>query len=102
MKRLALAVLAAALLAPGANAARYAVGVRTTADLPRLRAILPDAESLAPLPALVVERPAAPRLADLPGATYVERLGYRKLAFVPNDPLAAKQWQLGATRAFDF
>ena len=102
MKQFALVVVAAALLAPGADAARYAVGARTTADLPRLRAILPDAESLAPIPALVVERPTAPRLADLPGATYVERLGYRKLAFVPNDPLAAKQWHLGATRAFDF
>ena len=63
---------------------------------------LPNAESLAPIPALVVDQAAPPRLADLPGATYVERLGSRRLAFVPNDPLAAKQWHLNATRAFDF
>ena len=102
MKRFALVVIAAALLAPAADAARYAVGVRSIADLPRLRAALPNAESLAPIPALVVERPTPPRLADLPGAVYVERLGSRRLAFVPNDPLAAKQWHLTATRAFDF
>ena len=56
VKRFALVVIAAALLAPAADAARYAVGVRTVADLPRLRAALPKAESLAPIPALVVER----------------------------------------------
>ncbi len=102
VKRFALVVVAAALLAPAADAARYAVGVRTVAELPRLRAALPKAESLAPIPALVVERATPPRLADLPGAVYVERLGSRRLAFVPNDPLAAKQWHLNATRAFDF
>ena len=102
MKRFALVVVAAALLAPAADAARYAVGVRTTADLPRLRAALPGAESLAPIPALVVERATPPRLAELPGAVYVERLRSRRVAFVPNDPLAVKQWHLNATRAFDF
>ena len=102
MKRFVLVVVAAALLAPAADAGRYAVGVRTIADLPRLRAALPNAESLAPIPALVVDQAAPPRLADLPGATYVERLGSRRLAFAPNDPLAAKQWNLNATRAFDF
>ncbi len=101
MIRLALACLAAALLAPSADAARYAVGVASTADLPRLqRALGPDAESLAPVPALVVERASAPRLSALPGATYVERLGARRLAWVPNDPL--KQWHLPVNRAFDF
>ena len=102
MKRFVFVVVAAALLAPAADAGRYAVGVRTIADLPRLRAALPNAESLAPIPALVVDQAAPPRLADLPGATYVERLRSRRLAFVPNDPLAAKQWHLNATRAFDF
>ena len=102
MKRFVLVVVAAALFAPAADAARYAVGVRTVADIPRLRVALPHAESLAPLPAVVVEQATAPRLAELPGATYVERLGYRRVAFVPNDPLAAKQWHLVATRAFDF
>ena len=102
MKRFALVVVAAALFAPAADAARYAVGVRTVAELPRLQAALPKAESLAPIPALVVEQATPPRLVDLPGAVYVERLGTRRLAFVPNDPLAAKQWHLTATRAFDF
>ena len=95
-------VVAAALLAPAADAGRYAVGVRSVADLPRLRVALPSAESLAPIPAVIVDRATPPRLADLPGATYVERLGSRRPAFVPNDPLAVRQWHLSATRAFDF
>jgi subtilisin family serine protease len=102
VRRLAVVVAAAAVLAPAADAARYAVGARTAADLPRLQRALPGSESLAPLPAVVVERPRAPRLADLPGAAYVERLGSRRLAYTPNDPLAAKQWHLGMTRAFDY
>jgi subtilisin family serine protease len=102
MTRLALVLVAAAVLAPQAGAARYAVGVAATADLPGLRAVLPDAESLAPIPALVVERATPPRLRDLPGATYVERLGTRRAAYVPNDLLAAKQWHLEFNRTFDF
>lgn len=102
MKRLALALGTVALLAPPAEAARYAVGVRSAASLPALQAALPGAESLAPVPAVVVERTTAPRLADLPGATYVERLGSRRLSFTPNDPLAPKQWHLTANRAFDY
>jgi subtilisin family serine protease len=99
--RVALVCLAAALLAPSADAARYAVGAPSVADLPRLqRALGPGAESLAPLPALVVERARAPRLSELPGATYVERLGVRRLSWIPNDPL--KQWHLTVDRAFDF
>jgi subtilisin family serine protease len=103
MSRLALVLAAAAILAPTADAARYAVGARSAGDLPSLqRALGAGAESLAPLPALVVERASAPRLAELPGATYVERLGSRRLAFAPNDPLAVQQWHLTANRAFDF
>lgn len=102
MRRVALVVAAAALLAAPADAARYAVGVETVADLPALRAALPDAESLAPIPALVVERATAPRLRDLPGATYVEKLGARRAAYVPNDALAPKQWHLEYNRTFDF
>ena len=102
MIRFALLVcVAAALLAPSAEAARYAVGAASVADLPRLqRALGPGTESLAPLPALVVERAKAPRLSALPGATYVERLGVRRLSWTPNDPL--KQWHLTVNRAFDF
>jgi Subtilase family len=103
MTRLLAAASLVALILPGVGeAARYAVGVRTAADLPRLGALLPDAETLAPIPALVVERPAPPRLRDLPGATYVERLRARRLAYVTNDPLAPKQWHLEYNRAFDF
>ena len=102
MRRLAVVLTVAAVLAPTADAARYAVGARSAADLPRLRALLPGAESLAPIPALIVERATAPRLRDLPGATYVERLGSRRAAYVPNDPLAPKQWHLEYNRAFDF
>ena len=102
MIRFALVCLAAAVLAPSAGAARYAVGAASVADLPRLqRELGAGTESLAPLPALVVERATAPRLSELPGATYVELLGKRRsTAWVPNDPL--KQWHLTATRAFDF
>ena len=102
MIRVLFICLAAALLAPSAEAARYAVGAASVADLPRLqRALGPGAESLAPLPALVVERATAPRVSALPGATYVERLDvHRRLSWVPNDPL--RQWHLTANRAFDF
>ena len=68
----------------------------TCRALPRGRC--PDAESLAPIPALVVERASPPRLRDLPGAAYVERLGSRRPAYVPNDPLAPKQWHLEFNR----
>jgi subtilisin family serine protease len=102
VKRFVLVVVAAALFAPAAGAARYAVGVRTIADLPRLRAAVPNGESLAPIPALVVDQATPPRSADLPGVTYVERLHSRRLTFVPNDPLAVKQWHLNATRGLRF
>ncbi len=86
-----------------AIAARYAIGVETAAAIPTLqRALGSGAESLAPLPALVVEREKAPQLRELPDATYVERLGTRRLSFEPNDPLAAAQWHLTTNRAFDF
>jgi hypothetical protein len=97
-----------ALALPGtAGAARYAVGAGSAADLPRLLAALPGAESLAPIPAVIVERRAPPRLRDLPGATYVERVGARaptarRLSAPPNDPLAPRQWHLETNRAFDW
>jgi subtilisin family serine protease len=102
VRLLGAALVAAALLAPPADAARYAVGVSSAAHLPALQAALPGSESLAPVPAVVVERTTAPRLAGLPGATYVERLGGRRLSFVPTDPLAPRQWHLTANHAFDY
>src|SRR4029079_11344384 len=65
VKRFVLVVVAAALFAPAAGAARYAVGVRTIADLPRLRAAVPGAESLAPVPALIRGPASPPPLAQL-------------------------------------
>ena len=103
--RAALAILVVVLVLPqGADAARYAVGAASVDVLPQLEAALGgDVESLAPVPAVIVERATAPRLRDLPGATYVERLGSRRPAFTPNDPLAQKQqWHLAATKAFDY
>ena len=97
-----LVLVGAALLAPQAEAARYAVGVASPADLPALRAALPGTVSLAPIPAVVVERATKPRLRDLPGAVYVERLGTRRAAYVPNDALASRQWHLDYNRTFDF
>jgi subtilisin family serine protease len=102
VRRVALVLVAAALLAPQAEAGRYAVGVASPADLPALRAALPGTETLAPIPAVVVERATKPRLRDLPGATYVERLGTRRAAYVPNDALASRQWHLDYNRTFDF
>jgi len=102
---LALTGLAVALCLPSAGAAaRYAVGAGAVEDLPSLKRQLGgSAESLAPLPALVVERSSPPRLRDLPAARYVERLGSRRLAFVPEDPLATRlQWHLPVNRAFDY
>ncbi|MCP9484586.1 MAG: S8 family serine peptidase [Gaiellaceae bacterium MAG52_C11] len=100
----ALACLTLGVAAPhSAAAARYAIGVESLdAIAPLRRALGPGAESLAPLPAVVVERTKAPLLLELPGATYVERLGTRTPSFEPNDPLALEQWHLAANHAFDF
>ena len=51
-------------------------------------------ESLAPIPALVVELPAGVSLRGIRGIRYVEPLVTRQLAFTPTDPLASKQWYL--------
>ena len=101
------AALAAALALPTTGyAARYAVGARSEAELPALRAVLlargaEHVESLAPLPALIVVGPADSVL-GVPGVAYVEQLGARRLAgWRPNDPLAPRQWYLVQNRAFD-
>ena len=103
-------VLAAALLAlalPGAaGAARFAVGVHRVAELAPLRAELEArglgrGESLAPLPAVIVDAPAAASLRGLPAARYVERLGVREPTYTPNDPFVAKQWYVTQNRAYD-
>lgn len=111
MRRLAVVAAAAAALAaaPPASAARFAVGVAEHAGVDAVASALADATGraperhLAPLDVLVVEARSAARLRAVPGVAYVERLDHdRRLAFTPDDPLAARQWHLPYVRAFDF
>jgi subtilisin family serine protease len=110
LTRSLLAACAVALLsATPAHAARYAVGVREDASVDAVAAALASATGRAPerhltdLRALVVKAPSARGLRALPGVAYVERVDIpRRLAFVPNDPLATKQWHLDQDHAFDF
>jgi hypothetical protein len=107
MKRL-LAVAAVGLALPGAaDAARFAVGVAPGADRAQLSEALEArtggrVEPLAPF-AVVLEAPSAAGVAEISGVAYVERLGSRgrRLAFAPTDPFYARQWYLGAVKAFD-
>ncbi|HEU4943340.1 MAG TPA: S8 family serine peptidase, partial [Gaiellaceae bacterium] len=107
MKRF-VAVLALALALPGAaDAARFAVGVAPGADRAALARTIEErtggtVEPLAPF-AVVLEAEEAAGVLELPGVAYVERLGTRgrRMAFVPTDPLASRQWHLGAVQAFD-
>ncbi len=110
MKRLQLAAGAAALLFPGqAAAGRYAVGVAPGASLDDVAAAIQRTtgtraeRKLAALRALVVDASSARALRALEGVEYVERLDTsRQVAFVPNDPIAPKQWHLEQDHAFDF
>jgi hypothetical protein len=107
MRRLLLAAALLALLAPSAaDAARFAVGLRPGVDEAVLRAELEArglgrGESLAPLPAVLVDSPGRSALRGLPGAAYVERLGTRRPAFTPSDPFVVRQWYLALNRAYD-
>ena len=112
MKPLGVAAVGAslvALLAPGpAGAARFAVGVREDASIDRVAAGLSAtgasvSRDLDALRALVVEATGRTAVESVPGVEYVERLDRpRRLAFVPNDPFAFRQWHLAQIRAFDF
>ncbi|MGH3100518.1 MAG: S8 family serine peptidase, partial [Thermoleophilia bacterium] len=59
-------------------------------------------EPLAPF-AAALDAEDAKGVAQLPGVAYVERLGARgrALSFLPTDPMATRQWHLGAVQAFD-
>ena len=111
MRRLLLAAAAAALLLPGqADAGRYAVGVAAGHVARRRRRTRSQRTTgtradrkLAALRALVVDARSARALRALDGVEYVERLDTsRRVAFVPNDPIAPKQWHLEQDHAFDF
>lgn len=89
-----------------AGAARFAVGLERGADRAevarQLRAATGGTVSpLAPF-GLVLSAPNAHGVASVSGVRYVERLDRsRRIAFVPTDPLFAKQWYLQQIRAFD-
>ena len=103
------ALCAGALLAAGpAGAARFAVGIAEGASPERLAAELERAtggavsHELADLGALTLEARSARGVQRLPGVAYVERLDRRRrVAYVPPDPLFARQWYLAKIRAFD-
>jgi subtilisin family serine protease len=103
------AAAAALVLASPASAGRFAVGVADGASIDAVAQSLAGVTGreperhLQPLRALVVHAPSARRLRGIPGVAYVEQLGRaRRIAFTPNDPLAARQWHLGQVHAFDF
>ena len=110
MIRLALAFVAASALwlaAPaGADAARVAVGLQRGVDRASITEAIERrtgsrAESLGPIPALVVELPAGRSLRGIRGIRYVEPLMKRHLAFTPTDPLVSKQWYLTQSRFYE-
>jgi len=104
----AAAAAAALLLIQPASAARFAVGVDPAASLSRVAADLHAfgrvSHRLAPLHVLVVRAPSVRGIGRVAGVRWAEWLGShrRRLAFVPTDPLAARQWYLTQDRAFDF
>jgi subtilisin family serine protease len=107
MHRLALVLVGAALMLPGAaEAGRFAVGVAPGADAEALSAVLEartggSASVIGPF-AVSLTAPNVRGVARLPGVSYVERLTEgRRLAFTPTDPLFARQWYVPAVRAFD-
>ncbi len=110
MRALRTALLAFTLLAaPPASAARIAVGVDRGASLSEVAARVARATGSrvstdSGLRAVFVDSRAVHRLARLRGVSYAERLDRtaRRLAFTPNDPLAARQWYLFKSNAFLF
>lgn len=107
MTKLAVVVAGLALALPAnAAAARFALGVERgfsaerVAD--RVEAVTERRVTVIGPFAVAVDVPSARGLAEVSGVSYVERLGaHRRLAFVPNDPLHARQWYANRIRAFD-
>ena len=106
LRALAGALTVAALVVPTPGlAAGYTLGLRPAADAATVAAAVERAtgarpSSLAPLHALSV-RAAPRRLRGIAGIAWVERDRVRRVAFVPTDPLAPKQWYATANRAYD-
>ena len=104
-----LALVAAAALAAGdAAAKRFAIGVAPGASLDRVARELARvsggevSHDLAPIRALTLVAGSSRGLRAIAGVAYVERVDIpRRLAFLPPDPLVARQWYLAQTRAFD-
>jgi subtilisin family serine protease len=112
MKRLAVAAALVAFLvaALAANArvatSRVAVGIVPGAKAREVAAAVERRtgtrpESLAPIPALVVDLPRGVSLDGIRGIRYVEPLGTRRVALTPTDPLVARQWYLSYSGFYD-
>jgi subtilisin family serine protease len=107
MRRLVLAALLLVLAVPeSAAAARFAVGIQegasanAVAERIAARASHP-VSTIGPF-ALAVDASSPHALASTPGVAWVERMRRsRRLSFVPNDPLAVRQWYLNRVRAFE-
>jgi len=100
------AVVAALAATPTVHAERFAVGVAASADPASVGKRLRDrgatsVTNLAPIRALAVSAPEAAPLRGVAGTRYIERLGSRRVSYVPNDPLLERQWYAAQNRSFD-
>jgi len=100
------AVLAGLVAAPVVHAARFAVGIAPGADSAAVARELREhgatrVTNLAPIRALAVSAPRAEALRGVRGTRYVEPLGARAVAYVPDDPLLPRQWYATQNRSFD-
>ena len=107
MRRLLVLGAGLALMLPApATAARFALGVDQGCSAQRV-ADRVEAATGRPVTvvgpfAVAVDVPTARGLAGVNGVSYVERLRpHRRLAFVPTDPLAARQWYADRIRAYN-
>ena len=107
MRRLVVLIAGLALALPAqAAGARFALGVEGGFSAERV-ADRVEAATGRPVTvvgpfAVAVDVPNARGLAEVSGVSYVERLRpQRRLTFVPNDPLAVRQWYAYRIRAFD-
>ena len=106
LRALAGALTLAALVFPASGlAASYTLGLRPSADPATVAAAVERATgvrptSLTPVHALAV-RTSPARLRGIAGIAWVERDRLRRVAFVPTDPLATRQWYAAVNRAYD-